>query len=1527
MLPLLNEEASHAIHLSNQAPETATRSHRSVSFSKMWSLVRFNATIASRRRKMRQVFVPIFSNLLILMLIRNSLPPVKLPNSRFDTQLDPLGYCVPEKGTTVSFFCENGTIPESFCELAFSEFQLTLSSTNLDITRYADGVTYRNSLRESPHGFGANMASPTRLEVDVPPRLFSVLTAREVSGGKTCRSFSDPDCGPIRFVTTCAAAVETAAMVALKSISSLPKDVKEIATKFMVFPQHAALADGIVDSFLIWLIPLYLSGLFLNLFNFALIELVIEKEGNHMEYLVGWGISRVDHFRAWLLGNGRAGLFACFIITSGLCYGNVFSGNFAIPLFIGCVSYFSSLLMLAYGMSLHLTSAKSAASIASFTDILFNLTAISTGAIQNRIYSLFVAFIPTVPFFLLIRAVAFEQANMNPLFSTNSSLGLSLFISLASFFAVSSISSGKGFSHSTAHPLRDSECVVSLGGVLKTFFGKPVLRNFGLKISRGEIHTLVGGNGAGKTTLIQSLLGIIPLDSAEEFTVPDADQISCCLQQDAVWESLTVEDHINFFALDLAGCDISLVDSYIETLGLKSVLKQQCVTLSGGQKRRLSFLLALAKTSRPDTCLVILDEPTSGVDIEGRKIMWNFMKKLVHDDRKAVLLTTHYLDEAQELSDKVSFLAQGEVKACGSVIELQNSLQYGGYILKVQGAVPEELKELLPLAWEKRMVYPETQTLVLRLSEPSETGKIVIQAVRFLEQQSKLDFTLESVSLNDFFAENLLVGPFPDPPEIETARVIQNSKSSFKQAVLSMSRIRVMSTLSNFKSVFSTILFPILLISFSLFSRQFTLLPASQIPSQLHVSDSFTSGELTLSPSLFDPVHGSNFQVPLLGTWNKLPLPSEFEVLRPDSEDSSSMMDFLWEHPAEWFPFAIDAESDVIWLNPTSPQSAFPILAYMHDPAVTVTVKSFVDDSTLIGEATASLITLIVYAVLSLGTVSTQCSSQIFDEQTALVKRLAQVQGLSPLAYWTGSALGHFIVHFAVVLSAPIFVIFTLGKIITQVPFASILLAVSAAVTTFQLILLGYMYVQVFSSKQGMLKFSSLFSALLFESLVIAGISLRPAGIVNFSLALVAPPYNISAVMAELVATYFRSCSLITESCSFEEDGWSSSGGSLYPIFGGILQVVIFLALLVFAERRTDAHSFSTCSWAIDEDPPQAIPDKSVDDEKERILFGENNSSPCNDDVLFVKLWHAFPPDSNRKAGFVNGQYTLPPLVKWTVRDLTLGVKKNEVLGLVGKNGAGKTTALSILLGIIKKQTAGYAGIWPGKRVGFCPQVNALWDKLSAVEHVRFYAHIRGVWQGHRYAQTLLLSVGIGEQDIWKPTSTFSGGMKRRLCLGIALIGNPHVVILDEPTAGVDIGGKREIWAILKKLKDANCSVIITTHSLEEADSLCTRIAVMDAGRLVRVGTTAELKRAQNTLLVGFIACDPLQLKTLLQQALGLPESHVKVVDDGKIEVRMSSVSQLLEILSRFKEENIIKLFTIQHLSLQDVFLHVVGTE
>ena len=214
-----------------------------------------------------------------------------------------------------------------------------------------------------------------------------------------------------------------------------------------------------------------------------------------------------------------------------------------------------------------------------------------------------------------------------------------------------------------------------------------------------------------------------------------------------------------------------------------------------------------------------------------------------------------------------------------------------------------------------------------------------------------------------------------------------------------------------------------------------------------------------------------------------------------------------------------------------------------------------------------------------------------------------------------------------------------------------------------------------------------------------------------------------------------------------------------------------------------------------------------------------------------------------------------PP--KIALHGLSLGVRARECLGMLGHNGAGKTTAISMLCGLyapthgdarvlglsIRTAMAAIHGA-----MGVCPQHDVLWRDLSAAEHVAFYARLRQVPKGaalKREVRRVLADVAL---TAWadKPSRSFSGGMKRRLSVACALVGNPRIVYLDEPSTGLDPASRRRLWRVITEFKQRaseGSGVVLTTHSMEEAEVLCDRIAIMSEGRLRCIGHGADIKR------------------------------------------------------------------------------------
>jgi len=203
------------------------------------------------------------------------------------------------------------------------------------------------------------------------------------------------------------------------------------------------------------------------------------------------------------------------------------------------------------------------------------------------------------------------------------------------------------------------------------------------------------------------------------------------------------------------------------------------------------------------------------------------------------------------------------------------------------------------------------------------------------------------------------------------------------------------------------------------------------------------------------------------------------------------------------------------------------------------------------------------------------------------------------------------------------------------------------------------------------------------------------------------------------------------------------------------------------------------------------------------------------------------------------------------VDGLSLRVEKGELFGLLGPNGAGKTTTINILCGLVKP-TSGLVSVygfdvqaehWKVKRlIGVCPQETAVYDYLTGLENVELFGSLYAM-QGDLLKarwKTLLEKMGL-EKDAKRRVEKYSGGMKRRLSLILALVHDPQVVFLDEPTAGMDPQSRRAVWDFIRELKAEGKTVILTTHYMEEAEELCDRVGIIDHGKLIALGSPREL--------------------------------------------------------------------------------------
>ena len=203
------------------------------------------------------------------------------------------------------------------------------------------------------------------------------------------------------------------------------------------------------------------------------------------------------------------------------------------------------------------------------------------------------------------------------------------------------------------------------------------------------------------------------------------------------------------------------------------------------------------------------------------------------------------------------------------------------------------------------------------------------------------------------------------------------------------------------------------------------------------------------------------------------------------------------------------------------------------------------------------------------------------------------------------------------------------------------------------------------------------------------------------------------------------------------------------------------------------------------------------------------------------------------------------------LEDLSLQIEKGELFGLLGPNGAGKTTTINTLCGLTKPTsgTAKVGGFDVQKEtekvkelIGVCPQETAIYPYLTGAENVELFGNLHSMTKRDTETRRNMLLERLGlTQDAKRRAEKYSGGMKRRLSLILALIHDPEIAFLDEPTVAMDPQSRHAVWDFIKELKIQGKTIILTTHYMEEAEALCDRVGIIDHGKLIALGNPKDL--------------------------------------------------------------------------------------
>ncbi|MCX7741887.1 MAG: ABC transporter ATP-binding protein [Tepidimonas sp.] len=292
----------------------------------------------------------------------------------------------------------------------------------------------------------------------------------------------------------------------------------------------------------------------------------------------------------------------------------------------------------------------------------------------------------------------------------------------------------------------------------------------------------------------------------------------------------------------------------------------------------------------------------------------------------------------------------------------------------------------------------------------------------------------------------------------------------------------------------------------------------------------------------------------------------------------------------------------------------------------------------------------------------------------------------------------------------------------------------------------------------------------------------------------------------------------------------------------------------------------------------------------------------------------------------VSKRYTTARGVLQALDQVTLEIAPGEFFGLLGPNGAGKTTLISILAGLTRP-TSGRARVFgvdvqaeplqARRLLGIVPQELVFDPFFTVREALRFQSGYFGLARNDAWIDELLEGLGLAEKADTNMRQ-LSGGMKRRVMVAQALVHRPRVIVLDEPTAGVDVELRQTLWAFIARLNRDGCTVLLTTHYLEEAEALCSRIAMLRGGRVVALERTATLLQRFSANVLRFKTDQPLPPALAAQARATGRIKQVKVHDALEVERVLAALRQAGVVVEDVE---------VHKADLEDVFLELMAQQ
>ncbi|XP_042639274.1 phospholipid-transporting ATPase ABCA3-like [Orycteropus afer afer] len=1006
------------------------------------------------------------------------------------------------------------------------------------------------------------------------------------------------------------------------------------------------------------------------------------------------------------------------------------------------------------------------------------------------------------------------------------------------------------------------------------------------------------------------ILGLYPPTSGKAYingydTSKDMVQIrkslGLCPQQDLLFTYLTVSEHLYFYCVikgipqKLRSMEINHMLSAFNLLEKRDAFSQ---SLSGGMKRKLSIIIALIGGSK----VVILDEPTSGMDPVSRRVTWDLLQQYKQD--RTILLTTQYMDEADVLGDRIAIMVRGTLQCCGSSIFLKQIYGVGYHIVMVkephcdveeisklihnhipvatlENSVGSELSFILPKEYTHRfeILFTDLEERQKELGIASFGASITTMEEVFLRVNNMADSRVVSHIQKPFLHENQNVNASTYFETVDCSTTTENSTirfntgcSLYSQQFRAMFIKRALFSWRNWKLVLLQILGLLGVITFLLKVDDFSK-ENDEITRNMNLGQ---YGQTIVPLSISG---NSNLTVNLVKHLENM-LRSENQILRKVQGD---LLNYLMENKdcirLCIVALSIEEKANEIVLtvlfnneayhSPSVSLAVLDNILFMSlsgpDASITVSNKPqpYHDFNDFVENASnGGFVAVNVHFGMAL-LISGFCLLTV-TERVTKVKHIQLVTGIYVFIYWFSALLWDFIIFF--ISCCLLLVILKYCKVDVFV------MDDNSLDTMMLLMLYGWsaiplMYLMSFlysESTTAYIKlvlfnyFSGIFSLLIDITLQYNLETKISNGTRTFILnaLLLFPNYNLAKALEDYSNIYHEKalCYRLEHPAPYVDcskikikNVYSLKENMIGKYLITMSTLGFFLFLLIFIWEFT--------LWKLKIFISQHICFGIYKKFKKNIISKELTGESEDEDVEKERKRVVELPQEELNATVLIKELTkiyfkCPAIL--AVKNISLTIQKGECFGLLGFNGAGKSSLFQMLVGE-KTATSGDLFIEGfsitnnilkvRSKIGYCPQSDALLDYMTGREIMIMYARIWGVSEPHVnvYVNYWLSSLRL-ESHADKFIYTYSGGNKRRLSTAIALMGNPSVIFLDEPSTGMDPVARHLLWKLVTEIRETGKAIIITSHSMEECEALCTRLAIMVKGKFMCLGSPQHLK-------------------------------------------------------------------------------------